>query len=559
MKHKSYALVLALIVLALGMILPQAKVEAAAKKILVITMEDGEANAYKNLAKRDGDNKLIIDVKSLAKKLDLTYKSQGSGKFTLTDKEDDIVCSYKKGTTKYTAKADGESESLKGQVKVTLDSKKKYWASYKALAPMKECLYIAAADAPEYKANGYAGVLIYSDTEIDEDDLPAVCDLENAKDAGLKEGYKLSKKHVSVQKDKVELGIDDSVRVQVKCDTRIWYNIEDTDIVSCKWLGWNESTKEDTLQITAKGEGETRVYITNDVDNSKVYINVKVKSALDVEVEIAGDLLMDKGYSDTDIQLFTLDDVRCEATYYSYSNEYTLEFFMEGTKTKDYNNDGESRYISIPWKLYNKKNNAVVDSGNVLTPDLQVGDYFAEANGYAFDLKKGSYKLVVGVEADPTLPENPDFLGTGEVRAHVTYKYNKVIGTRGDDGAKVILIPKDPKVKEFDNNAAVVGVSGVHESGIVVGKCNEDGDWERSEVQAGDYVALIISRNCNTMRSSESLKAELTELVGDYLSAEDLDTLAVIIGLSELAYDDDLQVRDGYRNKLNHDFGYTDI
>ena len=153
-------------------------------------------------------------------------------------------------------------------------------------------------------------------------------------------------------------------------------------------------------------------------------------------------------------------------------------------------------------------------------------------------------------------------MGFGQVKGTITWKYNKVLGTRGDDGAKVMLIPIGKNTKDFDNNLAAMLISGEYDSGIIVAECDGYGNYDfGNNVLEGEYICLIVSENTteeSRFKNEGSWKSLIEIYFGDYFSTEDLETLMVFIGYNSYSYKV-VDVEKGRTKTVSHDFGYTYI
>ena len=153
-------------------------------------------------------------------------------------------------------------------------------------------------------------------------------------------------------------------------------------------------------------------------------------------------------------------------------------------------------------------------------------------------------------------------IGFGQVKGQVTWKYNKYVGTRGDDGAKVMLIPKNANTKDYDNNLAAMFLSGTYDSGIIVTKCDGYGNFDFGDrILEGEYICLIVSKNTTAagrFNNEENWKSQITSTYGKYFSDEDLETLMLFMGYKSLA-SGTISVEKGRVNTITKDFGYTYI
>jgi hypothetical protein len=89
-------------------------------------------------------------------------------------------------------------------------------------------------------------------------------------------------------------------------------------------------------------------------------------------------------------------------------------------------------------------------------------------------------------------------VGVGNLKGTITWQYNKVIGTKGDVGAKIFLIPKNfdkSKISKSDGELFATIGSVPKDSGLQYVKANGYGDYELSGIQAGKYYLVISSKN----------------------------------------------------------------
>ncbi len=167
--------------------------------------------------------------------------------------------------------------------------------------------------------------------------------------------------------------------------------------------------------------------------------------------------------------------------------------------------------------------------------------------------KTGIFNIPI---TEPTPEDSAAEASYSRVKGEFTYKYNDFVGTRGDNGAKLLFIPKNTALKSQDNHQAMMFIGSKYDNGIVVEKCDGYGRFDTGEevITAGEYIVIVASANTN--RSKVATADELRPYLGAYLSDEDLETLALFIGFSKLVIDD-LTVKEGYIHTLTHDFGIT--
>ncbi len=153
--------------------------------------------------------------------------------------------------------------------------------------------------------------------------------------------------------------------------------------------------------------------------------------------------------------------------------------------------------------------------------------------------------------------KDPNYVGYSRVKGEFTYKYNNFVGTRGDDGTKVMFIPKKASIKSTAEDTAMMLVKGKYDSGIIVEKCDGYGRFDTGEeyIPAGDYIVVVVSKN--TTGSIAGIKVDtLRGYLGNYISDENLETLAIFIGNSKLVIDD-MTLQAGYEHSISNHFGVS--
>ncbi|MBQ3869456.1 MAG: hypothetical protein II777_02825 [Clostridia bacterium] len=153
-------------------------------------------------------------------------------------------------------------------------------------------------------------------------------------------------------------------------------------------------------------------------------------------------------------------------------------------------------------------------------------------------------------------------IGFGQVKGQITYQYNKYVGTRGDNGAHIVLIPKNSNTKNYNNSLAAMFITGTYESGIIVTKCDGYGNFDFGDsVPEGNYIILVVSK-CTTgsayFNNKSGLEAAIADRFGKYFSSKDLETLTIFIGAQNYATGD-ITVEKARVNTITKDFGYTYI
>lgn len=150
----------------------------------------------------------------------------------------------------------------------------------------------------------------------------------------------------------------------------------------------------------------------------------------------------------------------------------------------------------------------------------------------------------------------------GRVSGQLTYQYNKFVGTRGDNGATVMLIPRNDNVKNYDNHRAAMLLPDTYESGIIVVECDGYGNFDfGNSVPVGEYILVAIS---NETTSGERFEDEvfwkflIDSGFGNLFSDEDRESLYLFIGYSDWTIEI-LTIEPNDDIRFTHDFGYTYI
>ncbi len=155
-----------------------------------------------------------------------------------------------------------------------------------------------------------------------------------------------------------------------------------------------------------------------------------------------------------------------------------------------------------------------------------------------------------------------DYVAYGQVKGQITWQYNKVLGTRGDNGAKILIIPINDNVKTFDNHEAAMFLTGTYDSGIMVTKCDGYGNFDfGSNVPVGKYIALIVSENTNSTEryyDENGWLEEFSMMYENSFSSKDFEKLVSFVGYQKYAYSY-FTVEPDDTITITHDFGYTSV
>ncbi len=166
-------------------------------------------------------------------------------------------------------------------------------------------------------------------------------------------------------------------------------------------------------------------------------------------------------------------------------------------------------------------------------------------------------KFVIPV-TEPTAEDKEAMVEYSRVSGEFTYKYNNYVGNRGDDGTKVLFIPKNTELKTKDNKGAMMlGASDrKFDNGIFLEVCDGYGKFDTGieYIPAGEYIVVVVSKN--TRNSGQMTTETLKSRLGNYISDADLETLALFIGFNKCAIDD-MELKAGYEHTISNHFGVT--
>lgn len=185
------------------------------------------------------------------------------------------------------------------------------------------------------------------------------------------------KNNVSVNKTTITLKQGKSTKVTVstkKSVGTIWYNIKDTNVVSCKWGNWKG--RKIPLTITAKNPGTTTVTITNEYSKEKVKIKVKVPQVWDSVEVVIPDTIGEQG----------CEENRMKILDYSFYNPYSWS---------------SSYYMNVKFKM--------VEYGKTGRSNWGEDVYFYDANGNILDKRQlyaGSLALNKTFTDELMVPKN---------------------------------------------------------------------------------------------------------------------------------------------------------
>jgi hypothetical protein len=194
----------------------------------------------------------------------------------------------------------------------------------------------------------------------------------------------------------VTSGKKTTVKITSKKGKKLTFTIANGSICTAKFGKWNG--KKITLKITGLMNGKTKITVKNKKTKKKIKISVTVKGGQTKSTSSAKPkvnlvfpstpfTIRNYGYRDELKDTVVISDVWTEITYYSYNEEASVKLWVRGTKTFSSESSNTSSSVWIPWKAYNS-NNIVVDSDEILSTDIAVGESF-ESYDYVDHLYPG--------------------------------------------------------------------------------------------------------------------------------------------------------------------------
>jgi hypothetical protein len=167
-------------------------------------------------------------------------------------------------------------------------------------------------------------------------------------------------------------------------------------------------------------------------------------------------------------------------------------------------------------------------------------------------------------EASATVSDTNGGGPIGSLKGVITWQYNDFVGTKGDVGAVVALLPEfmSHKIGVEENNLTTEIGDGIDDGtlgsrGIYIGKADGYGNVEIDDVKPGRYFALIISNKTTRDASTPPDALELSMLADDFASKAALQNLAdpwLTLHKSDIEM---VQIRAGETAHISHDFGNT--
>lgn len=144
----------------------------------------------------------------------------------------------------------------------------------------------------------------------------------------------------------------------------------------------------------------------------------------------------------------------------------------------------------------------------------------------------------------------------GGIKGAITWQYNKVIGTKADTNAQIILFPTTLKKPDLSLFSLVLSATKKeNELGIYTAKANGYGNYEIKNVPVGEYYILVVSNNTNSDMTIDDYDAErLKEIIRD----EDYENLELKLKLNKYELNT-IEVETNQITDFSYDFGNTYI
>lgn len=167
-------------------------------------------------------------------------------------------------------------------------------------------------------------------------------------------------------------------------------NMGNQGLITSKWGAWKGTIAP--LTITANKIGSTNLKIYDNY-NPALYIIIQVNVVSPVFIEIPN-IPQVISYSSLNrlVSICNVTDIKVETK--ASGSGYKASINFSGKKTYDYLGDNQSSSCKIGWKLYDASDN-VIKSGIAYSPDVAVGESFANVEICIWNLTPGNYKLKV--------------------------------------------------------------------------------------------------------------------------------------------------------------------
>ena len=152
---------------------------------------------------------------------------------------------------------------------------------------------------------------------------------------------------------------------------------------------------------------------------------------------------------------------------------------------------------------------------------------------------------------------SPDY---GKIKGTITWQYNKYVGTKGDVGAQIYVIPTSfspQTISEDDEKAYFMTGKVPKNSMLFYTTADGYGNYEIDVVPAGEYCVFIISMK--TTRDFTKPVPEYTKnALKPYIRNWDTIEKGTLVKLHNHVFKN-VEIRSGITTIFSHDFGFTYI
>lgn len=194
-------------------------------------------------------------------------------------------------------------------------------------------------------------------------------------------------KTLYANKTKITIQNKGSVTITSKKSGSLLFTVANSKICSAKWGKW--SGNKIKLYLTGKSYGKTTVTVKNKKTKKSIKITVNVRT-VDIKLPKTPFYIRNYDYKGYLTDTVKITKVWTKIEYRNYTLEPSVQIYVRGIKTFSNQSSNVSERVWIPWKIY--RGNIVVDSGDVLTSAIAVGEGFMDYD-YLFDLKPGKYNI----------------------------------------------------------------------------------------------------------------------------------------------------------------------
>lgn len=245
--------------------------------------------------------------------------------------------------------------------------------------------------------------------------------------------------------------------------------------------------------------------------------------------------------------------------YFDENGNMVFNALVQEDEGKTYYVDAEGKMSANQWVYYNDIYYYAGEDGAILKSTLTPDGYTVDENG-AWN-QNIPQQVVDVAEQEAITIQIPDAQGYGTVTGNITWQYNKYIGTRGDTGSEVYLIPMDFSIKGGDNKNLSLFLDTRGKNNVFYVEVDGRGQYVLNNIPCGKYLIFIRSENTTDgMRFTDksTWNKIIDKLLGAFLTDDELETFKTMLGYNSF-YFDTITVQDGQTITISHDFGYTYI